>query len=79
MNYVINSLSYVTVFRLKDWTFVSALLFVINNIYAIVTGSLFKKLIFYRFLIHLFYWKSLKQKEDATKKGKVKESDQLKH
>jgi hypothetical protein len=40
VNYAINSLSYVTVFRLKDWTFASALLiFVINNVYAIVTGS----------------------------------------
>jgi hypothetical protein len=39
MNYVINSLSYIMVFRLKVKTFAFALLFVITTVYATVTGS----------------------------------------
>jgi hypothetical protein len=39
VNYAMNLLSYVTVFRLKDWTFAFASLFVINNVYTIATGS----------------------------------------
>ena len=31
------------VLRLKGWTFVSELLYVINNVYPIVTGSIFIK------------------------------------
>ena len=45
MNYVIYSLSYVTVFILKDWIFASALLVVINNLYAVGLGSFFKNTI----------------------------------
>ena len=45
LNYVINLLSYVMVFRLKDWTFASALPDVSKNINAIVAGSISKNTI----------------------------------